>query len=36
MGKDGRIVVPSLILFLLKKDTPGLEGYVMDVTLEPC
>lgn len=35
MGKDGRIVVPKLVLALLKRDKPSLEGYVMEVTLEP-
>ena len=35
MGKDGRVVVPKLILALLKCDKPSLEGYVMDVTIEP-
>ena len=35
MGKDGRVVVPKLILALLKCDKPSLEGCVMDVTIEP-
>ena len=35
MGKDGRIVIPKLMLALLKRDMPNLEGYVMEVTLEP-
>lgn len=35
MGKDGRIVIPKLILSLLKRDKPNLEGYVIEVTLEP-
>jgi hypothetical protein len=34
--KDGRILVPKLIIALLKRDKPGLciEGYSMQVTLE--
>ena len=35
MGKDGRIVIPKLMLTLLKGDKPNLESYVMEVTLEP-
>jgi hypothetical protein len=35
MGKDGRIVVPKLVLAILKRDKPNLEGYVFEVTLEP-
>jgi hypothetical protein len=35
IGKDGRIVVPKLILAMLKLDKPNLEGYVCEVTLEP-
>jgi len=35
MGKDGRIAIPKLMLDLLKRDKPNLEGYVIEVTLEP-
>ena len=35
MRKDGRIAVPKLVLALLKHDEPSLEGYAMEVTLEP-
>ena len=35
MGKDGRILIPKLMLTLLKGDKPNLEGHVMEVTLEP-
>jgi len=35
MGKDGRVVIPKLTLTLLKADEPNLEGYVIEVTLEP-
>jgi bifunctional DNA-binding transcriptional regulator/antitoxin component of YhaV-PrlF toxin-antitoxin module len=35
MTKDGRIVIPKLIMACLKKDKPNLEGYIVDVTLEP-
>jgi hypothetical protein len=36
MQKDGRIGIPKLTLALLKRDEPSLEGYAMEVTLEPC
>ena len=35
MLKDGRIVVPKLMLALLKGDESSVEGEVMEVTLEP-
>ena len=35
MQKDGRIAVPKFTLALLKRDEPSLEGYAMEVTLEP-
>jgi hypothetical protein len=35
MDKDGRIVVPKLILAILKRDEPNIEGYICEVTLEP-
>jgi len=35
MRKDGRITVPKLVLALLKKKESSLEGYAMEVTLEP-
>jgi hypothetical protein len=35
MLKDGRLVIPKLTMALLKRDEPSLEGYVMEVTLEP-
>jgi hypothetical protein len=35
MLKDGRIVVPKLILVLLKEDESRLVGEIMEVTLEP-
>ena len=35
MRKDGCITVPNLVLALLKRDEPSLEGYAMEVTLEP-
>ena len=35
IGKEGRILIPKLMLALLKGDKPNLEGYVMEVTLEP-
>ena len=36
MGKDGRLTIPRLILKLLRGDDGGsLEGFVLEVTLEP-
>ena len=35
MSKDGRIVVPKLILTVLARYKPSLEGYAIQVTLEP-
>ena len=35
ISKDGRIVIPNLVLAMLKHDKPTLEGYVMDVILDP-
>ena len=35
MYKSGRIRIPDLTMILLKRDEPSLEGYVMEVTLEP-
>ena len=35
MGKDGRVVIPKLILDLLKRDKPNLEGYIMEIIIEP-
>jgi hypothetical protein len=37
MGKDGRILIPKLMLALLRSESekPDLTGYVMEVTLEP-
>jgi len=35
MRKDGRITVPKLVLALLKQKESSLEGYAMEVTLEP-
>ena len=35
MGKDGRVVIPKLILDLLKRDKPSLEGDIMEIILEP-
>jgi hypothetical protein len=34
-GKDGRVVVPKLILSLFSRHAPCLEGYIVEVTLEP-
>ncbi len=35
MRKDGRIVIPKLEIALLRGDEPSLEGYALEVTLEP-
>jgi hypothetical protein len=36
MRKDGRLTIPKLTLKLLRGDEEGnLEGYVLEVTLEP-
>ncbi len=33
--KEGRIVIPKLIMKLLSKDKVNLEGYIVAVILEP-
>ena len=33
--KDERIVIPKLIMSLLQDRKPNLEGYIVDVTVEP-
>ena len=35
MQKNSRIHIPELTMTLLKRDKPSLEGYIIDVTLEP-
>lgn len=35
MSKDGRIVIPKLVLAMLGHQKPTLEGYIMDVILDP-
>ena len=35
MHKDGRIVIPKMQLALLRGKEPSLEGYALEVTLEP-
>ena len=35
MSKDGRIVVPKLIIAVLANFEPSLEGYTFQVILEP-
>jgi hypothetical protein len=35
MSKDGRIVIPKLILAALARYNPSLEGYTFQVTVEP-
>jgi len=35
MQKDGRIAIPKLTMPLLMRDEQRLEGYAMEVTLEP-
>jgi hypothetical protein len=35
MGKDGRINIPKLTMALLQAEKENLEGYVLEVTIEP-
>lgn len=35
MSKDGRIVIPKIIIDLLKEEEESLEGLVFEVTIEP-
>jgi hypothetical protein len=35
MYESGRIRIPNLTIAILKRDKPTLEGYTMQVTLEP-
>ena len=35
MGKDGRILIPKLVLAMLRSREADLAGYVMDVSIEP-
>ncbi len=35
MHKDGRLIIPKLTMSLLKRNEPSLEGFVLEVTLEP-
>jgi hypothetical protein len=35
ISEDGRIVIPKLTITLLKKDKANLEGYIMEVRLDP-
>ncbi len=35
IGKDGRIFIPKLTLFLSLKNKPSLKRYIIEVTLEP-
>ena len=34
MDKDGRIFIPKLTRFLLKKEKPSLTGYIYEVIIE--
>lgn len=33
--KDGRIVIPKLQIALLRRNQPSLEGFALEVTIEP-
>jgi hypothetical protein len=33
--ENGRIRIPNLAIALLKGDKPSIEGYAIEVTLEP-
>lgn len=35
MYNDGRILVPQVPLALLRRNEPSLEGFALEVTLEP-
>ena len=35
MGKDGRVVIPKLVIALMKNNRPTITGYIIEVTLEP-
>ena len=35
MQKNGRLAIPKLTMALMKHNRPTLEGYIMDVTIEP-
>jgi hypothetical protein len=35
MTKDGRIVIPQLIITIFQEHGKNLEGYIVDVTMEP-
>jgi hypothetical protein len=35
MRKDGRLTIPKLTLKLLRRDEGSLEGFALEVTLEP-
>lgn len=35
MRRDGCVTVPAVVMALLKKDQSSLEGYALEVTLEP-
>ncbi len=35
MAKDGRIHISRLITLILQAEKPSLEGYLLEITLEP-
>jgi bifunctional DNA-binding transcriptional regulator/antitoxin component of YhaV-PrlF toxin-antitoxin module len=35
LNKEGRIIIPKLTMSLLKRNEPSLEGFVLEVSLEP-
>jgi hypothetical protein len=35
MTKDGRLVLPQLIITILQDHGKNLDGYVVEVTMEP-
>ena len=35
MRKDGHIAIPRIVQTRLKREEPNLEGYDMDITIEP-
>jgi hypothetical protein len=35
MEKDGRILIPTVVLLLLQDENGSLAGHILDVTIEP-
>ncbi len=35
ISKDGRILIPNLTLTLIQGEKPNIEGYILNITIEP-